>query len=55
MIGVFLKNAGMSTGFTFPSGAFILFVIGMILLEGLMTAFLIQSWKKQSIIEIMQN
>lgn len=55
MIGTFLKNAGMSTGFVFPISAFFLFVIVMFLLEGLMIILLIHSWKEQSIIEIIRN
>lgn len=55
MIGTFLEKAGMSTGFVFPTRAFLLFVTVMLLLEVLMTILLIHSWKKQSVIEIMRN
>ena len=51
----FLEKAGMSTGFVFPTRAFLLFVTVMLLLEVLMTILLIHSWKKQSVIEIMRN
>lgn len=54
-IGIFLKNAGMSTGFVFPVIAFSLFVVVMFMLESLMTILLIHSWKKQSVVEIMRN
>ena len=54
-IGIFLKNAGMSTGFVFPVIAFSLFVVVMFMLESLMTILLIHSWKKQSVIAIMRN
>ncbi len=54
-IGIFLKNAGMSTGFVFPVIAFSLFAVAMFMLESLMTILLIHSWKKQSVIEIMRN
>ena len=37
MIGTFLEKAGMSTGFVFPTRAFLLFVTVMLLLEVLMT------------------
>ena len=55
VIGIFLKNAGMSTGFVFPVVAFILFAVAMFMLESLMTILLIHSWKKQSVIAIMRN
>lgn len=55
MIGTFLEKAGMSTGFVFPTRAFLLFVTVMLLLEVLMTILLIHSWKKQSVIEIMRS
>ena len=35
-IGIFLKNAGMSTGFVFPVVAFTLFAVAMFMLESLM-------------------
>ena len=54
-IGIFLKNAGMSTGFVFPVVAFTLFAVAMFMLESLMTILLIHSWKKQSVIAIMRN
>ena len=54
-IGIFLKNAGMSTGFVFPVVAFTLFAVAMFMLESLMTILLIHSWKKQSVVEIMRN
>lgn len=40
MIGTFLEKAGMSTGFVFPTRAFLLFVTVMLLLEVLMTILL---------------
>ncbi len=52
---IFLKNAGMSTGFVFPVVAFTLFAVAMFMLESLMTILLIHSWKKQSVIAIMRN
>ena len=52
---VSFEKAGMSTGFVFPTRAFLLFVTVMLLLEVLMTILLIHSWKKQSVIEIMRN
>ena len=55
IIGVLLKNAGMSMGFVFPVFAFNLFVVTLFLLECIMTILLIRSWKKQSIIEVIRN
>lgn len=55
IIGTSLKNAGMSTGFVFPLVSFSVFVIVMVLIETLLTVWLIRSWKKQSIIEIIRN
>ena len=55
VIGMFLKNAGMSTGFCFPTIAFVLFVAIMLILESLMIILLIHSWKKQSVIETIRN
>lgn len=55
VIGMFLKNAGMSTGFCFPTIAFVLFVAIMLMIESFMTILLIHSWKKQSVIETIRN
>lgn len=55
VIGIFLKNAGMSTGFVFPTVAFSLYVAVMLLFGFAITILLIQSWKKQSIIEAIRN
>lgn len=55
IIGTSLKNAGMSTGFVFPLVSFSVFVIVMVLIETLLTVWLIRSWKKQPIIEIIRN
>lgn len=55
IIGVFLKNAGMASGFSFPTIAFVLFIVIMVALESFMTLLLINSWKKQSIIEAIRN
>ncbi|HIT89676.1 MAG TPA: ABC transporter permease [Candidatus Merdenecus merdavium] len=55
LIGICLKNSGMSRGFVFPITSFILFVVGMLILESSMILLLIHSWKNQSIIEAIGN
>lgn len=55
VIGVFLKNAGMSSGFSFPTIAFVSFLVIMVAFESIVTLLLINSWKKQSIIEQMRT
>lgn len=55
IIGVFLKNAGMSSGFSFPTIAFVSFLVIMVAFESIVTLLLINSWKKQSIIEQMRT
>lgn len=55
VIGMVLKNAGMSTGFVFPTVAFVFYIAVMFIFGCAMTILLIHSWKKQSIVEIMRN
>lgn len=55
IIGIVLKNAGMSTGFVFPIVAFSLYIAVMLIFGFAMTILLIHSWKKQSVIEVIKN
>ena len=55
IIGIVLKNAGMSMGFVFPAVAFSLYIVVMLIFGCMLTIFLIHSWKKQSVIEVIRN
>ncbi len=55
VISIFLKNAGMSTGFVFPTAAFGLFVTVMLVLGCIIPMLFLPSWKKQSAVEAIQG
>ena len=55
IIGIVLKNAGMSTGFVFPTVAFTFYIAVMLIFGCMLTILLIHSWKKQSVIEVIRN
>lgn len=55
IISIFLRNAGMSTGFVFPTAAFGLFVTVMFVLGCIIPMLFLPSWKKQSAVEAIQG